>query len=161
MWRSWVCCGRNCKANEAGLRTLRAFWKLLSTMTGTADDEEGGKDGGAVGAQKGGPAQCDTYGLSVYRFLCLTPNEGCTSVKNSSADLSRCAQRDMAKCGRHDVLEFRYVKRHTAARQQEEMFELEKSLPRGSEGADRRAKSEGDLEVRSFRRRYYGRFEGL
>ena len=74
-------------------------------------------------------------------------------MKNSSAELSRCAQRDTAKCGWHDVLEFRHVKVHTTARQQEEMFELEKSLPRGSEGADRRAKSEADFDVQSFYRR--------
>ena len=39
------------------------------------------------------------------------------------------------------------------------IVELEKSLPRGSEGADRRAKSEADLDVRSFHRRNYERFE--
>ena len=49
--------------NEAGLRTLRAFWKLTSRMTGTADDEEGGEGVGAASSRKGGPAQCYPYGL--------------------------------------------------------------------------------------------------
>ena len=78
--------------DEAGLRTPRASCKFASRMPGTADVEEGGEDVGAAGSQEGGTAQCDTYGLRVYRFLCLTRDEGCTSVKNSNADLSRCAQ---------------------------------------------------------------------
>ena len=80
-------------------------------------------------------------------------------MKNSNADMSRCAQRDTAKCGWHDVLEYRHVEVHTTARQQEEMFEMKKWLPRGSESVDGRAKLEADLDVQRFYTLYHNWFE--
>ena len=44
-------------------------------------------------------------------------------------------------------------------RQQEEMFELKKWLPRGSACVDGRAKLEADLDVQRFIRHYHNRFE--
>ena len=58
------------------------------------------EDVGAVGAQKGGPAQCDTYGLSVYRFLSDTRCRvhECEELKRGHVEVCTARHGSKKKC---------------------------------------------------------------